>query len=58
MLPLLLLKLVVGGLMVLLAVPLALIGVVVAVIALICGVLVPALPLVLLRRAALVSGPP
>jgi hypothetical protein len=48
MLPLLLLKLVFGGLMALLAVPFALIGGVVALIALIFGVLVPALPLILL----------
>jgi hypothetical protein len=48
MLPLLLLKLVFGGLMALLAVPFVLIGGVVAAIAMIFGVLIPALPLILL----------
>jgi hypothetical protein len=48
MVPLLLLKLLFGGLMALVAVPFVLLGLIVGVIALIFGVLIPALPLILL----------
>ena len=48
MVPLLLLKTLFGGLMALLAVPIALLGLAVAAIALLFGVLVPAIPLIFL----------
>ena len=48
MVPLLLVKLLFGGLMTLLAVPLILLGLLVAAVAVVFGVLIPAIPLILL----------